>query len=179
MNETNCLIEDLRAFSGRVPQILLVAYRVQWHLQKHGLLSTIRRIPAVLSRQALRSLGFERTKPSNQVQVLPDEVLHLRPGELVEVKSWDEIRKTLDSTGRNRGLSFMAEMQEYCGRKLRVYKRVERMRVENTVLEVRRVSNTVLLEGAVCQGSGLRCDRSCSYFWKEAWLKRVDGGQAS
>ena len=112
MNYTHCPNQDLRAFSGRLPQILVVAYRVQWHLKKHGLISTIRRILALLSKQALGSLGLERTKPRNQVQVLHDEVLDLQLGELVEVKSEDEIRKTLDRTGRNRGLSFMVEMQE-------------------------------------------------------------------
>lgn len=178
MNYTHCPNQDLRAFSGRLPQILVVAYRVQWHLKKHGLISTIRRLLALLSKQALGSLGLERTKPRNQVQVFHDEVLDLQPGELVEVKSEAEIRKTLDRTGRNRGLSFMVEMQEYCGRRLRVYKRLERMRLENTALEVRRVRNTVLLEGAVCQGLGIGCDWSCLYFWREAWLKRVGNGQA-
>ena len=123
-------------------------------------------------------MGLERTKPRNQVQLFHDEVLDLQPGELVEVKSEDEIRQTLDSTGRNRGLIFLVGMEEYCGRRLRVYKRVERMLLENTAYEVRRVRSTVLLEGAVCQGIGIGCDRSCFHFWREAWLKRVGNGQA-
>ena len=48
------------------------------------------------------------------------EVLGLQPGELVEIKSEEEIRRTLDATGKNRGLGFMPEMWPHCGRRGRV-----------------------------------------------------------
>jgi hypothetical protein len=40
--------------------------------------------------------------------------------------------------------------------------------------EFRRMKNTVLLDGVLCDGWGGACDRSCFFFWREAWLKRVD-----
>src|SRR3954466_7732328 len=49
-----------------------------------------------------------------------DEILNLQPGEWIQVKSVAEIRKTLDSHGRFRGLSFSSEMVEYCGRRMKV-----------------------------------------------------------
>jgi hypothetical protein len=55
------------------------------------------------------------------------EKLGLRPGEYVEVKSEEEIRATLDQDGGHRGLVLIPEMFEYCGKRLKVYKRVERI----------------------------------------------------
>lgn len=40
----------------------------------------------------------------------PAETLDLQPGELVEIKSREEILATVDTGGRNRGLSFDGEM---------------------------------------------------------------------
>lgn len=103
-----------------------------------------------------------------------EEVLNLQAGELVEVKSLAEIRKTLDENGRYKGLYFMGEMRQFCGKQFRVHKKVNRILLESTA-EIRKAKNTVLLEGVMCDGhvqSG--CDRSCFYYWREAWLKRVE-----
>lgn len=101
------------------------------------------------------------------------EVLDLQPGEWVEIKSEDEIRRTLDATGKNRGLGFMPEMWPYCGQRGRVLKRVEKICLEEASRTVRAMKNTVILEGLFCQGNGIGCDRACFYFWRECWLKRV------
>ena len=102
-----------------------------------------------------------------------DEVLNLPPGELVEVKSEEEIRATLDEDGKCKGLHWMPEMRKFCGGRFRVLKRLERMLLESTE-EYRKVKNTVLLEGVICDGQAhLDCDRSCFHFWREAWLRRV------
>ena len=99
--------------------------------------------------------------------------LGLEPGELVEVKSRGEIQATLDSQGKNRGLSFTPEMARYCGERYRVAGRVEKMIVEWTG-ELRPLGNTVILEAVTCQGLFARhCSRSCYHLWREVWLKRV------
>lgn len=103
---------------------------------------------------------------------IPDEVLRLQPGELVEVKSEAEIRSTLDLHGRLRGLAFLQGMIPCCGRRFRVYKRLELLFWEESGRQ-RRMKNTVLLAGSICDGAGIGCDRSCLYFWREAWLRRV------
>jgi hypothetical protein len=54
-------------------------------------------------------------------------------------------------------------------------KRVEKICLENEPRTVRRLENTVILEGAFCKGSGIGCDRACFYFWRECWLKRTSG----
>lgn len=105
--------------------------------------------------------------------VIPD-TLDLRPGELVEVRSLAEIRTTLETGDRRRGLAFLPDMQIYCGRRFRVFKRVERMFLEESK-QRRKLKNTVLLEAVMCDGSAVGgCDRSCFFYWREAWLKRVD-----
>jgi hypothetical protein len=95
------------------------------------------------------------------------------PGEWVEVRSEQEIAATLDSRGKNHGLFFLPEMSSFCGRRLRVYKRLERIFLEESQ-QVRTLKHTVLLSGSVCHGVGYGCDRSCLYYWREAWLKRAD-----
>ena len=50
-----------------------------------------------------------------------------RPGDLVEVKSADEILATLDADGTLDHLPFMPEMVEFCGKRFRVSRRVGRM----------------------------------------------------
>jgi hypothetical protein len=103
-----------------------------------------------------------------------EEVLNLQPGELVEVKSIAEIQKTLDENGRYKGLYFMREMRLFCGKQFRVHKKVNRILLESTA-EIRKMKNTVLLEGVICDGHvQCGCDRSCFYYWREAWLKRVE-----
>ena len=83
-----------------------------------------------------------------------------------------EILKTLDENGKHRGLRFVPEMFDYCMQRYRVLKRVERICIENTP-DVRRLKNTVLLEGGICKGGGIGCDRACFHFWREIWLRRV------
>lgn len=103
----------------------------------------------------------------------PTLTLNLRPGELVEVRTKEDILATLDEAGRNRGLIFNAEMLEYCGKRFRVLKRVDRMINEKTK-RVRQLSNTVILEGAICDGKASGgCQRNCYCLWREIWLERI------
>jgi len=98
--------------------------------------------------------------------------LNLQPGEWVEVKSFEDIQQTLDSEGKNHGLLFVNKMNLHCGRRYRVFKRVESIFNEFTK-EHRKVRNTVLLEGVYCHAEGLGCDRSCFHMWREVWLRRI------
>jgi len=102
------------------------------------------------------------------------ESLGLKPGEWVEVKSEKEIFATLDQHGKLRGLAFNREMAKFCGKRFRVYKRLEKIILESTG-ELRRIRTpTVMLEGVFCDGEAHdKCDRSCFCFWREAWLRRV------
>ena len=52
--------------------------------------------------------------------------MELRVGELVEVRSAEEILPTLDGRGAYEALPFMPEMLRFCGRRFRVYRRADK-----------------------------------------------------
>jgi len=101
---------------------------------------------------------------------------HLRVGELVEVRSADEILATLDAQGDLAGLPFMPEMLRSCGRRFRVYRAAHKTcdTITGNVVG-RRMEQCVHLEGERCDGAAHGgCQAGCLLFWKEAWLKRVE-----
>ncbi len=105
----------------------------------------------------------------------PAVVLNLQPGELVRVKSKDEILETLDLRDKNRGLSFDREMVRYCGGTYRVLRRVERLINERTGKMMKMNWDCIILEGVICTADyhGF-CPRSIYPYWREIWLERVD-----
>lgn len=105
----------------------------------------------------------------------PRATLDLQPGELVEVKSRREILATLDPAGRNRGLSFDAEMLPYCGRRFRVLRRVERIIDEKSGRMREMPRDCIILAGVTCQAIYHRfCPRAIYPYWREIWLRRVE-----
>jgi hypothetical protein len=107
----------------------------------------------------------------------PTGNLDLQPGELVRVKSYEDILATCDTNNRNRGLYFDAEMVPYCGRVYRVLRRVTNILNEKTGKMERMKSPCIILEGVVCQARysecRLFCPRSIYPYWREIWLERV------
>ena len=59
----------------------------------------------------------------------------LRAGDWVEVRSKEEILRTLDATGRLDGLPFMPQMFQYCGQRFKVFKRAHK--TCDTILQLR------------------------------------------
>jgi hypothetical protein len=116
-------------------------------------------------------------------QRTPSAKLDLQPGELVRVKSYDEILETLDETWRNRGMHFDAEMVPYCDQTFRVLARVEKIIDEKTGKMLRLKNDAIILENVVCQAFYARCRKFCprSYYQycREIWLERVDGKQTT
>jgi hypothetical protein len=105
----------------------------------------------------------------------PREILELRPGELVQIKSRREIVPTLDRNNTNRGLSFDTEMLKYCGRRARVLRRVERIIDERTGRMRRLGGDCIILEGVVCTADyNQYCPRGIYPYWREIWLRRVE-----
>ena len=105
--------------------------------------------------------------------------LDLQPGELVQVKTKEEIAATLTPQGRHRGMWFDREMLPYCGRTFRVRRRINRFIDERSgrMVEFKK-SDCVTLEGGVCSGDlSVRrwfCPRAIYSFWRECWLRRVE-----
>ena len=183
-----CQCENLRAASSAMPMIM-VHRRLKRvdeflhdgfrYLRNRGPLRAVGKLFSFAMGKAQKSGGL-KTKAGNNSRDLKKEqlatdgaVLNLQPGELVAVKSEEEIRETFDGKNSSKGLLFLPEMKDYCGKQFRVFKRLERMMIESSG-EIRRVKNTVLLEGVMCDGSKHNgCDRSCFFYWREAWLRKA------
>jgi hypothetical protein len=100
----------------------------------------------------------------------------LKAGDWVEVRSQEEILRTLDTTGCLEKMPFMPEMVRYTGRRFRVFKRAHRSCDTIDYIGGLHVKQAVHLEELRCDGSGHGgCEARCLLFWKEAWLKKVEG----
>jgi hypothetical protein len=102
----------------------------------------------------------------------PSEELHFRPGDLVQVRTREEIFRTLDVEGRNRGLSFDREMLPYCGGTYRVLRRVTKIIDEPSGRMMSMKRDCLILDDVVCKSRyhGL-CQRAIYPFWREIWLR--------
>ena len=97
----------------------------------------------------------------------------LRAGDWVEVRSKEEILRSLDKRGRLEGLPFMPQMFDYCGKRFRVYKRAHKTCDTVNPIASRRLKSGVHLE-LRCNGQAYGgCQAACLLFWKEAWLKPI------
>lgn len=125
---------------------------------------------------------FDRIRGRTTMQVAAPETQRpqrLNAGDLVRVRSLEEIQATLDRWRSLKGCGFLEEMASYCGTTQRVLKRVERF-IDERDYRQKKASGIVLLEGVLCSGTSTtgRCDRSCFFFWREEWLEKLDESEA-
>lgn len=108
----------------------------------------------------------------------PSDRLDLKVGDLVRVKSHEEILATLDRNNKNRGLWFDAEQVPYCGKITTVRRRVERILNEKTGQMMHFKNDCLMLDNVYCraQYSYERkfCPRSIYSYWREVWLTKVE-----
>jgi hypothetical protein len=111
----------------------------------------------------------------------PLDILDLQPGDTVRVKSHEEILDTLNTSNKNRGMWFDAEMVGYCGRTFQVQKRVNKIIDESTGKMIDMKSPCIILGGVYCRsnfsGGRMFCPRSIYSYWRESWLERVPDTQ--
>jgi hypothetical protein len=135
-------------------------------------------------RESLPGPVIERWRAALQRYMTPGGdaggPLGLRPGDSVEIRSLDEIVRTLGGSGALDGVPFMPEMAAYCGMRARVFRRIDKLHdwVHGTGLK--RMRDLVLLDDLRCSGSAHGgCQASCHLRWREAWLRRVPPGALS
>ncbi|HEY8453343.1 MAG: hypothetical protein FWJ70_02045 [Micromonosporaceae bacterium] len=131
-----------------------------------------------LSRRLPRRLRFRDGDPYPFYRGTGDgkrtPAVPLSPGDLVEVRSRDEIMATLSPRNTNGGLWFDCEMLPYCGTRARVARHVERI-INEATGRMMRLSDCVVLDGVVCTGRYRRfCPRAVTPYWRSAWLRRID-----
>lgn len=99
-----------------------------------------------------------------------------RTGELVEIRSKEEILATLTADGRIDGMPFMPEMLQFCGQQFEVgavaHKTCE---TAKKTYQGRRLETTVHLADLRCDGSAHGgCQAACRLFWRDEWLRSAD-----
>ena len=173
-----CQADSLVGASVPIPRFVDLLLRTREKLRREGVSQALAKVlrfiaPGPRASRPLTSEAMPRRAP---VLEKSTERLGLMPGESVEVKSFPEILSTLDANGKLHGLEFIPGMQQFCGQRFKVFKRIATLYQEESG-QVRRLKNTVLLDDVQCDGLLMKCDRSCYLFWREAWLKRVAGEQ--
>ena len=138
-----------------------------------GVVEMVGLICAPLWRKATKKIP--RRKLKGALKRTPVGDLGLQPGELIQIKSEQEIAKTLDEKGRNRGLICDLGMTQYAGGQYRVRTRLDRMISESTG-QMRKVEGTVILEGleCLCWRVAGGCPRQDYMYWRELWLERME-----
>lgn len=113
----------------------------------------------------------------------PNVVLNLRPGELVRVKTHEEILDTVDAENKNRGMYWGPELVPYCGKTFRVQGRVERLIDEKTSTMINLKNPCIILDSVVCQARYSQCRMFCPRemypYWRETWLERVESSSSA
>jgi hypothetical protein len=145
-----------------------------------GLLHFARVMSRAVVREPMRKMGLideVHVRGSAQKgESFP--ALELRSGERVRVKSREEIARTLNDQGRNKGLWFDEEMLPYCGQEFRVRQRVRYFINDHDGKMVELKNEAITLEGVICSGNhSLRrwfCSREIYPYWRECWLERVE-----
>jgi hypothetical protein len=128
-----------------------------------------------LANRVREALGLRRLGQLAGAREAPGRGdLDLHPGEWVEVRPAEEIRRTLDGEGKNRGLSFEPTMVDFAGGRFEVDYPIARIISEQTGQMV-FLTHTVALKGVTCTGlCAKNCPRNNTLYWREAWLRRVE-----
>jgi hypothetical protein len=166
--EPDQYVEDVRSGNASVSK---VAHGVLVGFFNKFQQANARLLPRICLIHGCKPYPFVEGRAANGT---PQERLDLEPGEVVEVKSKDEIFATLDDRDRNRGLRFDSEMLEYCGKQAKVLRRVGHIIDEQSGKMLHIKGDCIILEGIVCTGAYHRsCPRRIFPYWREIWLKRV------
>ncbi|MEO7980301.1 MAG: hypothetical protein ABI807_05360 [Sporichthyaceae bacterium] len=160
-------VDDVRTGNAGLPKVLRAVLV--------GIFNSYQRLSGRLLPAFLRIRGGTRYPfVLGRLTSTPVATLGLLPGELVRVRTKDQIVATLDTNNRNRGLSFDVEMLKYCGRTARVHRRVDQIIDEKTGEMIRMRVPCIILQDVTCAADFHRCcPRAVYAYWREAWLERV------
>jgi hypothetical protein len=183
-----CQLQTLGDAANRLTTVekgLLRLQKIALYLVKAS--RKVLRDPTLIGKKLKRLLSIGRSPPAQCAQASVSEdratkksrVLGLRPGELVRVKSLEEIQRTLDANSKCEGMAFLQSvMEEFCGGTYRVRKRVD-LFFDERRWRLLKLRNVVILDDVYCENpvdgdeDWAGCQRTCFLFWKEAWLERV------
>ncbi len=176
-----CQATDLPLATESVPNLNPRTYLREYTCGNVGLSRFITVTARAAIEEPMHRLGLARAVyVAGPAVRAPDSApLNLRQGELVRVKSKEEIQATLSPKGKNKGLWFDREMLQFCGGTFRVKQRMSHFIDDQNGRMVDLKSDAVMLEGVVCTGDRAPqrwfCARQIYPWWRECWLERVAG----
>ncbi len=145
-----------------------------------GIVRFVRVMSRIVVEEVRRRLGLWNPMPlphSEGSRGLPPSA-QIAPGDLVRIRSKEEIAETLDAASKNRGLWFDHEMVPYCDEVHSVSRKVERFVDDRTGRLVTLKSDCFVLENVVCTSycsyGRWFCPRAIYPWWRQTWLERVD-----
>jgi len=140
-----------------------------WHEMVKPLLKRI------IRQMYSRNIIFHARKNLVPITAFPLKQVHLVAGDMVRVRTREEIESTLDPFKELKGCAFLEYMWQYCNSTQRVLQPVERF-LDERDYKVKKAKGIVILEGLICHGTPAfgRCDRCCHLFWREEWLEKID-----
>lgn len=127
----------------------------------------------VFLRGFYRHLTTGKLKPTtnankNDFSANEIHIDQIEAGDIVKVRSQEEIKETLNSYNKTRGCGFRIQMYDDCGKEFVVHKKVNYF-FDEAKQKICRCNNIYLLKGSCCCG----CDRHCFLFWHASWLKKA------
>ena len=148
-----------KSFVNRIKRILAVPWN---HFVKK-----------VLKRTYYLSLAWQGGSSTERAARALAPAVPFEAGDLVRIRSREEINSTLDPFKELKGCAFLPDMYQYCGTQQRVMKSMQHFMDERDY-RLKKVRGVVLLENVICTGAptfGV-CDRCCFFFWREEWLEK-------
>jgi len=98
-------------------------------------------------------------------------------GDVIRIRSKENISKSLDYINKLEGCLFMEQMWKYCDSKFIVIKVVNNFFDEHKYKMFKTHSPLYILDGLICNGVvdtfDHRCDHSCYFLWHEKWLEKT------
>jgi hypothetical protein len=133
--------------------------------------------PAKRKAKFLRNRFLRILNPRNQKTIpiiVPSS--DIGPGDIVKVRSVQEILNMLDDHEKYKGCLFIDEMYEHCDKTYKVLKTANYF-FDEAKQKMCKAKDSVILEGVVCSGRqrlySVSCDRNCFFFWHKAWIEKI------
>lgn len=151
--------------------------------QKNSWFNDILQMCTKILRTGKRTLKFalnrvyRKLRPHTVTESQKEHISeYIQEGDIVRVKSRDEISRLLDDRDKYKRLLFIDEMYEFCDKEYKVLKLID-VFYDETQNKMCRSKNVVILENVTCSGRQrlyrMKCDRNCFFFWHTAWLKKI------
>lgn len=137
------------------------------------LLPALKKRMVKYARMSKRAFMKRWRHDTTSISIDPD-ILHkdLSRGEAVSVLPYHDIEPMLNNQFKYKGLSFLNGMKPYCGRPATVFTE-PRLVLDHGGRKIQKCKNLVICEKLYCDGTSIRCDRACLYYWKKDWLKEA------